>query len=168
MMEMAADISGSSSEQMANMALAQALGLDHLPGNVSPMDYLRAQNMMQGNEVDPIKQQRDLIGLQQAEHNLMSSQNPDMLFDQAMSQLDRPSQEAFNTLRMNAEREASELSMDGAASPRAVATQMLLQIDEAIENDSFEDIGLVAGVHSREHQEATARHMQEIIRRLVA
>lgn len=52
--KISADVSGSSSERMANAMLSQALGLD-LPGEVSPLDFLRASGMMQElqGEEDP-------------------------------------------------------------------------------------------------------------------
>ena len=101
LMEVTADVAGASSENMANMALAQALGLDHLPGQVDPMQYLQAQGMMSdlaGDQgpmslEDQISLERDMIGLQRDQTNLEQSLNPQFHRDQVMQNLSMPAQQ---------------------------------------------------------------------------
>lgn len=102
LMEVSSDIAGESSERMAQAALSSALGLD-LPGGVDPMDYLRGQQMMQGEAVDPIQQERDLIGLEQARQNLAQDRNPNFNSDLIKQSLSVPASKAFDNIQRNVE-----------------------------------------------------------------
>jgi len=124
LMEVSSDVAGDSSERMAQAALASSLGLD-LPEGVDPMDYLRGRDMMSGGSVDPIKQERDLLGLEQARLNLSQDINPDLERDRTIGSLTPPASHGFDNILRNVEADFAP----GRDDPKDMAMKLLQELD---------------------------------------
>ena len=140
LMEISADVAGSTSERMANAALAQALGLD-ISDNIDPLDFLKGQDMMQGDPLDQVKAQRDLVGLQQAELNLMQDIDPNFRTEQILGTMPAPIRSSFENVQRMAEAQAPT-GGSGVPEPRAVALKMLELIDEQYGEGNLEFFGI--------------------------
>lgn len=165
LMEISADIAGASAEQMGNQALAQALGLDHLPGTVDPMQYLRGQSMMQGEQVDPVKQARDLVGLEQAQHNLFESRNPDWERQSITQSMSPPAQQIYSNVLQGVESQF-ETQAGLRDNPRDMAMMMLQELDRMSEEGDIENSSFVRSGMNNLDPSQIENEIREAIRRL--
>ena len=175
MMEVGADIAGASAEQMGNMALSQALGLD-LPGQVDPMDFLRAQGLMadmapgeEGRSLeDEIDLQRSVTGLEQAEHNLAESRNPNLHQDQIRQNLSPHAQDLLPQLMEDSERELAKRREGGqSVNEQDRILGMLEQLDQLVERGRFQGQGRVTDALGLDLPGPdTEQELREAIRRL--
>lgn len=168
MMQMTADIAGSNAEHMANMALSQALGLDYLPPNVDPSDYVRLKNMMAGDEVDPIKQQKDLLGLQQAEVNLTRSLDPEFDRNQILTKLG--GEGGLESHSVDVVKQIEELAMNRMSqevgTQRDLTSFMLEELDQMVAQLAGDETGQESGVWWGLSDENTQRELRQAIRAL--
>lgn len=117
LMEVSSDIAGASSERMANAALSSALGLG-TPEGVDPMDFLRAQGMMQGLQSGELDQQSAMM-------NLAQESNPNWQRDQVMSGLSTNLHAPLDQVRRIAESSFVE-----GDDPRNLGLSMLKVLDD--------------------------------------
>lgn len=133
LLEISSDIAGSTSERMANAALSSALGLD-LGGDVDPMDFLRGQQLMQGEQVDPIEQARDLIGLEQAQLNLLQDSDPEWDRNQITGGLTAPASRGLRIL----EGRIPDLFSEGVTRDSDQMMLLLQELDNMVEAGDLE------------------------------
>lgn len=132
LMEVSADIAGSSSERMAQAALSSALGLD-IPQGVDPMQYLQGQGMMQGlassGSVDPmdaLRYERGVTDLEAARLNLAQDSDPNFQSNQILGGTTQATQHHLQNLLSPVER---RLASDPNADPKKLSLYLLEALD---------------------------------------